>query len=79
MRSLLQRLRFALKHRTLKKAAILSENPEMIEVCHGGTLTRLKRRCPHQGAPMETGSVQDGHLVCPWHGCRFRLGSGQKG
>lgn len=32
--------------------------------------------CSHYGAPLEQGEVQDGCLVCPWHGSRFRLVDG---
>ncbi len=33
--------------------------------------------CPHQDRPLADGQVEDGHLVCPWHGWRFDLGTGQ--
>jgi nitrite reductase/ring-hydroxylating ferredoxin subunit/uncharacterized membrane protein len=32
--------------------------------------------CSHYGAPMEDGEVNDGCLICPWHGSRFRLEDG---
>ena len=33
-------------------------------------------RCPHMGAPLETGRCVSGDLICPWHGYRF---SGESG
>ena len=27
--------------------------------------------CPHDGADLTLGNLQDGFLVCPFHGCRF--------
>lgn len=27
--------------------------------------------CPHLGAPLSTGCVRDGRVVCPWHGLRL--------
>lgn len=36
----------------------------------------LGATCSHYGAPLDEGEVQDGCLVCPWHGSRFRLSDG---
>ena len=33
--------------------------------------------CPHQGAPLGEGWLHRGELVCPWHGSRFSLDTGQ--
>jgi nitrite reductase/ring-hydroxylating ferredoxin subunit len=33
--------------------------------------------CPHLAAPMSDGWVDRGHIVCPWHGSRFDVESGQ--
>ena len=32
--------------------------------------------CPHQGASLGAGEVQDGVVTCPWHAWRFRLCDG---
>ncbi|MDG4665800.1 DUF5914 domain-containing protein [Mycobacterium sp. 236(2023)] len=36
-----------------------------------GTVRIGPARCPHLGADLCTGSVDLGHLVCPWHGLRL--------
>lgn len=36
----------------------------------------LESRCSHRGGPLHEGTVVDGCLVCPWHGARFDLGTG---
>jgi len=33
--------------------------------------------CPHAGAPLSGGHVEEGCLVCPLHGWMFRLGDGR--
>ncbi|CAE7484169.1 unnamed protein product, partial [Symbiodinium sp. CCMP2456] len=33
--------------------------------------------CPHQGASLGAGCVEDGEVYCPWHGWRFRLSDGK--
>ena len=32
--------------------------------------------CPHMGASLSGGSVEDGVVTCPWHYWRFRLADG---
>ena len=33
--------------------------------------------CPHQGAPLSDGLVQDKSVTCTWHGWRFSLVEGR--
>lgn len=33
--------------------------------------------CPHQGASLGAGCVEDGEVFCPWHAWRFRLSDGK--
>lgn len=32
--------------------------------------------CPHMGASLADGSVEDGVVACPWHAWRFKLSDG---
>lgn len=32
--------------------------------------------CPHMGAPLSGGYVENGIVTCPWHAWRFRLHDG---
>ena len=32
--------------------------------------------CPHMGASLSEGMVEEGIVTCPWHGWRFRLCDG---
>ena len=32
--------------------------------------------CPHMGASLSDGHVEDGAVMCPWHAWRFRLSDG---
>lgn len=36
-----------------------------------GALRVAPNDCPHMGAPLSAGRVEDGCLVCPWHGLRL--------
>lgn len=45
---------------------------------HRGALHALDDRCPHAGASLSGGSVDEhGRLVCPWHGREYDLASGR--
>ena len=41
-----------------------------------GRLSALENTCTHAGGPLNEGTVEDGDIVCPWHGSRFRLSDG---
>ncbi|MBL4886570.1 MAG: Rieske 2Fe-2S domain-containing protein [Planctomycetaceae bacterium] len=32
--------------------------------------------CPHQGASLSGGHVEDGQVMCPWHAWKFKLKDG---
>jgi len=42
----------------------------------GGTLYAIDDLCPHMGASLSGGHVDDGCITCPWHYWRFRLSDG---
>lgn len=43
-----------------------------------GSLRAVSSRCRHQLADLSKGSLdKDGCLVCPWHGSRYDLDSGE--
>jgi nitrite reductase/ring-hydroxylating ferredoxin subunit len=41
-----------------------------------GRIVALSSTCSHMGGPLEEGRVEDGCIVCPWHGSTFRLADG---
>lgn len=42
-----------------------------------GEFRAIDDLCPHQGASLGAGCVEDGEVFCPWHGWRFRLSDGK--
>jgi len=36
-----------------------------------GSICVLDGTCPHEGGPLGEGSIEDGRVVCPWHGYAF--------
>lgn len=45
-------------------------------VRQGGRVYALDEVCSHMGGPLAEGRVEDGAIVCPWHGSRFDLEDG---
>jgi NAD(P)H-dependent nitrite reductase small subunit len=43
----------------------------------GGTFYAIDDTCPHRGGPLSQGFIQGDVVVCPWHGARFRLETGE--
>lgn len=41
-----------------------------------GALLAIDDMCPHMGASLSGGFVEDGCVTCPWHYWRFRLVDG---
>jgi nitrite reductase (NADH) small subunit/3-phenylpropionate/trans-cinnamate dioxygenase ferredoxin subunit len=41
-----------------------------------GTLCAITDTCPHMGASLGAGCLEDGIVTCPWHGWRFRVADG---
>jgi len=42
----------------------------------GGALHAMDGVCPHRGGPIGEGIVENGIVVCPWHGWRFEVKTG---
>lgn len=42
----------------------------------GGTLCAIADTCPHMGASLAAGELEDGIVTCPWHAWRFRVTDG---
>ncbi len=44
---------------------------------HAGKVYALDNLCPHRQAPLSTGEIADGAVLCPWHKARFDLATGK--
>ena len=43
----------------------------------GDTYYALDNTCTHRGGPLAEGAIEQGEVVCPWHGAHFDLETGQ--
>jgi len=44
---------------------------EVVIIRTGKRYGALNGRCPHAGGPLAQGAVENGYLVCPWHGREY--------
>jgi nitrite reductase/ring-hydroxylating ferredoxin subunit len=44
--------------------------------CSGGQYFAIDDLCPHMGASLGAGAVEDGVVTCPWHAWRFSVADG---
>jgi nitrite reductase (NADH) small subunit len=42
----------------------------------GGTISAVDNVCLHRGGPMGQGMIEQGKIVCPWHGWQYDPKSG---
>lgn len=48
-----------------------------IMVCHvGGELFAIENRCSHENLPLVDGHIENNEIVCPFHGAKFCLKTG---
>lgn len=43
----------------------------------GERVVALDAECPHEGGPLQDGTIEDGCVVCPWHNYKFELAGGR--
>jgi nitrite reductase (NADH) small subunit/3-phenylpropionate/trans-cinnamate dioxygenase ferredoxin subunit len=59
------------------QARTVSVNGKLIALFRdNGELFAIDDTCPHMGASLAGGFVENGIVTCPWHAWRFRLGDG---
>lgn len=59
--------------------AVSAAGISLLVIEHAGQIHVLDNRCNHRGAPLSDGEVDDvdqGCIVCPWHGSVFDLDTG---
>jgi len=42
-----------------------------------GTFHAIDNACPHAGGPLSMGELQGDEIVCPLHGAKFKLSTGE--
>ena len=56
--------------------AVRVSNKLIAVFCQDGQLYAIDDMCPHMGASLAGGHVENGIVTCPWHAWRFRVTDG---
>jgi len=56
--------------------AVFGGRPVVIARC-GGQLLAFDALCPHALGPLDAAPIEDGRVVCPWHGKAFDVRTGR--
>ena len=60
------------------QAKTLAAGRRMIAVIRSGeTIYAIEDICTHDGAPLTGGEIEGGEIICPRHGARFCLRTGE--
>lgn len=59
------------------RALVRAGGLELAVFRRGSETFALEDSCPHSGASLCSGRLDDGHVQCPAHGLRFRLSDGR--
>jgi nitrite reductase/ring-hydroxylating ferredoxin subunit len=57
--------------------AVVVAGTQVVLVRVGERYRALDDRCPHAGGPLSQGCIENGLLVCPWHGREYDLETGR--
>ena len=54
-----------------------AEEGQDILICKtGGNVYVIKNCCGNTTLPLDGAAIEEGYLICPWHGCAYRLSDG---
>jgi nitrite reductase/ring-hydroxylating ferredoxin subunit len=60
-----------------KGHCVKANGVSLVVVKADGAVHALENKCPHLGVPLGRGKVENGEIVCPYHGSRFNLKTGE--
>ena len=60
-----------------KGLCLKAEGVKLVLVKSGDAVYAVENRCPHLGVPIGRGRIENGQIVCPFHGSRFDVATGQ--
>jgi nitrite reductase/ring-hydroxylating ferredoxin subunit len=60
-----------------KNLCVKAEGVNIVLIKMNGAVYAVENRCPHLGLPLGRGKIEDGAIVCPFHGSRFDICTGE--
>ena len=53
------------------------EGESIVLINHKNKIYALEDICPHEGAPLSEGRIENNKIACPWHNASFEIKSGK--
>ncbi|WSQ14762.1 Rieske (2Fe-2S) protein [Streptomyces sp. NBC_01231] len=66
-----------LDEKSVLRLSLPDGRPIAVALLADGEYTAFEGLCPHKGAPITEGRICEEAVICPWHGFRFDLRSGE--
>jgi nitrite reductase/ring-hydroxylating ferredoxin subunit len=60
-----------------KAHCLKAEGVNLVLVKLNGAVHALENKCPHLNLPLGRGRIEGGQIVCPFHGSRFDIATGE--
>jgi nitrite reductase/ring-hydroxylating ferredoxin subunit len=60
-----------------KGLCVKTDGVSLVLVKSGDAVHALENKCPHLNLPLGKGKIVDNEIVCPFHGSRFNIETGE--
>jgi len=60
-----------------KGFCVKAEGVRLVLIKTNGAVHAVENKCPHLGVPLGRGKIENGEIVCPFHGSRFNIVTGE--
>lgn len=60
-----------------KSLCVKAESVNVVLIRMNGAVYAVENKCPHLGLPLGRGRIENGTIVCPFHGSRFDFKTGE--
>lgn len=60
-----------------KGFCVKTSDVSLVLIKTGGAVHAVENKCPHLGVPLGRGKIEGDEIVCPFHGSRFNVKTGE--
>jgi nitrite reductase/ring-hydroxylating ferredoxin subunit len=60
-----------------KSLCVKADGVSLVLIRTNGALHAIENKCPHLGLPLGRGRIDGDEIVCPFHGSRFNVRTGE--
>ena len=60
-----------------QRLCLTASGVKLVLIRKNGGVFAIENKCPHLGLPLGRGKIEGGQIVCPFHGSRFDIETGE--